>query len=226
MALIELKNVYKIYKMGGSEIYALNNINFKVNKGEFILFLGPSGSGKSTLMHIVGCLDKPTKGKVILKGRDVSKFSSDKLAEIRNKTIGFVFQTFNLIRTLNVLENVTLPLIFQKISPNERTNRAKKYIELVGLKGKENHKPTELSGGEQQRVAIARTLVTNPEIILADEPTGNLDSKTGKKIMNNLQEINRKGKTIIVVTHDTSLISYANRVVHIRDGKIEKESIK
>ncbi|MCD6275003.1 MAG: ABC transporter ATP-binding protein [Candidatus Aenigmarchaeota archaeon] len=224
MALIELKNVCKIYKMGNSEVYALNNVNFKVNKGEFILFLGPSGSGKSTLMHIVGCLDKPTKGKVILKGREVSKFSSDKLAEIRNKTIGFVFQTFNLIRTLNILENVSLPLIFQNIPLSERIKRAKKYIELVGLKGKENHKPTELSGGEQQRVAIARALVTNPEIILADEPTGNLDSKTGKKIMNNLKEINEEGKTIIVVTHDISLTSYADRVVHIRDGKIEKET--
>lgn len=224
MALIELKNVYKIYKMGNSEVYALNNVNFKVNKGEFILFLGPSGSGKSTLMHIVGCLDKPTKGKVILKGKEISKYSSNKLAEIRNKTIGFVFQTFNLIRTLNILENVTLPLIFQNIPFDERTKRAKKYIELVGLKGKENHKPTELSGGEQQRVAIARALVTNPEIILADEPTGNLDSKTGKKIMNNLKEINEKGKTVIVVTHDISLTSYADRVVHIRDGKIEKET--
>ncbi len=224
MALIELKNVYKIYKMGNSEVYALNNVNFKVNKGEFILFLGPSGSGKSTLMHIVGCLDKPTKGKVILKGKEISKYSSNKLAEIRNKTIGFVFQTFNLIRTLNILENVTLPLIFQNIPLDERTKRAKKYIELVGLKGKENHKPTELSGGEQQRVAIARALVTNPEIILADEPTGNLDSKTGKKIMNNLKEINEKGKTVIVVTHDISLTSYADRVVHIRDGKIEKET--
>ncbi|HDI06566.1 MAG TPA: ABC transporter ATP-binding protein [Candidatus Aenigmarchaeota archaeon] len=224
MALIELKNVSKIYKMGNSEVYALNNVNFKVNKGEFILFLGPSGSGKSTLMHIVGCLDKPTKGKVILKGKEISKYSSNKLAEIRNKTIGFVFQTFNLIRTLNILENVTLPLIFQNIPLDERTKRAKKYIELVGLKGKENHKPTELSGGEQQRVAIARALVTNPEIILADEPTGNLDSKTGKKIMNNLKEINEKGKTVIVVTHDISLTSYADRVVHIRDGKIEKET--
>ncbi len=210
--------------MGNSEVYALNNVNFKVNKGEFILFLGPSGSGKSTLMHIVGCLDKPTKGKVILKGKEISKYSSNKLAEIRNKTIGFVFQTFNLIRTLNILENVTLPLIFQNIPLDERTKRAKKYIELVGLKGKENHKPTELSGGEQQRVAIARALVTNPEIILADEPTGNLDSKTGKKIMNNLKEINEKGKTVIVVTHDISLTSYADRVVHIRDGKIEKET--
>jgi len=224
MPIIELKNVYKIYKMGNSEVYALNNVNFKVNKGEFILFLGPSGSGKSTLMHIVGCLDKPTKGKVILKGKEISKYSSNKLAEIRNKTIGFVFQTFNLIRTLNILENVTLPLIFQNIPLDERTKRAKKYIELVGLKGKENHKPTELSGGEQQRVAIARALVTNPEIILADEPTGNLDSKTGKKIMNNLKEINEKGKTVIVVTHDISLTSYADRVVHIRDGKIEKET--
>lgn len=225
MALIELKNVYKIYKMGDSEIYALNNINFKIKKGEFILFLGPSGSGKSSLMHIIGCLDKPTKGSVFLKGRNIAKLSSDKLAEIRNKTIGFVFQTFNLIQTLTVLENVALPLIFQNISTSERIKRAKKYIKIVGLERKENHKPSEISGGEQQRVAIARALVTNPEIILADEPTGNLDSKTGKKVMNNLKEINKKGKTIIVVTHDTSLIDYADKVVRLRDGKIEEESI-
>ena len=181
MALIELRNVSKVYGKGDNLVYALRKINLKIKKGEFVLFFGPSGSGKSTLMHIIGCLDRPTEGKVILKGRDISKLSSNELARVRNETIGFVFQTFNLINTLNVLENVSLPLIFRGVSGEERIKKAKKYVEMVGLKGREKHKPLELSGGQQQRVAIARALITNPEIILADEPTGNLDSKTGKK---------------------------------------------
>ena len=224
MALIELKNVYKIYKMGNSEVYALNNVNFKVNKGEFILFLGPSGSGKSTLMHIVGCLDKPTKGKVILKGKEISKYSSNKLAEIRNKTIGFVFQTFNLIRTLNILENVTLPLIFQNIPLDERTKRAKKYIELVGLKGKENHKPTELSGGEQQRVAVAVALANEPEVILADEPTGNLDLENAKNVYELFKQLNKeKSVTIILATHDLNATRYANRIYDLTTYKFQSQ---
>ena len=223
MNLIELKNVSKIYEMGDNKVYALNNINMKIKKGEFVLFFGPSGSGKSTLMHLIGCLDRPTQGKVLLKGRKVSDYSSNELAKIRNELIGFVFQTFNLIRTLNVLENISLPLVFRGVSQDERIKKARKYVEMLGLSGRENHHPNELSGGQQQRVAIARALVTNPEIILADEPTGNVDSKTGKKIMDNLKEINKKGKTIAVVTHDNSLIDYADRVIYLRDGMIEKE---
>lgn len=223
MALIELRNVSKVYGKGDNLVYALRKINLKIKKGEFVLFFGPSGSGKSTLMHIIGCLDRPTEGKVILKGRDISKLSPDELARIRNKTIGFVFQTFNLINTLNVLENVSLPLIFRGVSGEERIKKARKYVEMVGLKGREKHKPLELSGGQQQRVAIARALITNPEIILADEPTGNLDSKTGKKIMDILKEINENGKTVIVVTHDISLIEYGSRIIYLKDGRIERE---
>jgi len=223
MALIELRNVSKVYGKGDNLVYALRKINLKIKKGEFVLFFGPSGSGKSTLMHIIGCLDRPTEGKVILKGRDVSKLSPDELARIRNETIGFVFQTFNLINTLNVLENVSLPLIFRGVSGEERIRKARKYVEMVGLKGREKHKPLELSGGQQQRVAIARALITNPEIILADEPTGNLDSKTGKKIMDILKEINENGKTVIVVTHDISLIEYGSRIIYLKDGRIERE---
>jgi len=223
MALIELRNVSKVYGKGDNLVYALRKINLKIKKGEFVLFFGPSGSGKSTLMHIIGCLDRPTEGKIILKGRDISKLSSDELARVRNETIGFVFQTFNLINTLNVLENVSLPLIFRGVSGEERIKKARKYVEMVGLKGREKHKPLELSGGQQQRVAIARALITNPEIILADEPTGNLDSKTGKKIMDILKEINENGKTVIVVTHDISLIEYGSRIIYLKDGRIERE---
>jgi len=223
MALIELKNVSKVYGIGDNQVYALRKINLKIKKGEFVLFFGPSGSGKSTLMHIIGCLDRPTEGKVILKGKDIAKLSSNELARVRNETIGFVFQTFNLINTLNILENVSLPLIFRGVSGEERIRKAMKYLEMVGLKGREKHKPMELSGGQQQRVAIARALITNPEIILADEPTGNLDSKTGRKIMNILKEINENGKTVIVVTHDISLVDYASRIIYLKDGRIERE---
>lgn len=223
MNILELKKVSKVYQMGNTEVVALNNINLKIQKGKFILFFGPSGSGKSTLMHLVGCLDKPTKGEIILKKNKISDLSSDELAEIRNNTIGFVFQTFNLIKTLNVVENVSLPLMFQGIPLEERIERAKKYIKVVGLEGRENHKPSELSGGQQQRVAMSRALVTNPEIILADEPTGNLDTKTGRKIMDHLKSISREGKTIIAVTHDTSLIDYADKVIYLKDGMIERK---
>lgn len=226
MNLIELKNVSKVYEMGDNKVYALNKVNMSIKRGEFVLFFGPSGSGKSTLMHLVGCLDRPTEGKVLLKGKRVSEYTSNELAKIRNELIGFVFQTFNLIHTLNVIENISLPLVFRGVSQEERTKKARKYVEMVGLKGRENHRPTELSGGQQQRVAIARALVTDPEIILADEPTGNVDSKTGNKIMDNLKEINQKGKTIAVVTHDLSLIDYASRVIYLKDGIIEKEDNK
>lgn len=225
MPIMELKNVSKIYPMGTTEVFALDKITLKIKKGEFLALFGPSGSGKSTLMHIIGCLDLPTKGKVFLEGKDISKFSESELATIRGETIGFVFQTFNLLATLTVLENIELPLTFQGEEIYERREEAMKMIKLVGLEHRINHNPTELSGGEQQRVAIARALVTDPKIVLADEPTGNLDSKTGKKIIENLKEINKKGKTVLVVTHDPSLASYADRIIHLKDGKIEKEDL-
>ncbi len=222
MPIIELKNVSKIYKMGDNKVYALDKANLKINEGEFVAIFGPSGSGKSTLMHIVGCLDIPTQGTVFLEGKDISKFSESELATIRGKTIGFIFQTFNLFQTLTVLENVMLPMVFQDMPAKERKKRAKELIEYVGLGHRVDHRPAELSGGEQQRVAVARSLAINPKIILGDEPTGNLDSKTGKKIMEGLKEVNKEGKTVILVTHDASLTSYANKIVHIKDGKIEK----
>jgi len=222
MPIIELKNVSKIYKMGDNKVYALDKANLKINEGEFVAIFGPSGSGKSTLMHIIGCLDIPTQGTVFLEGKDISKFSESELATIRGKTIGFIFQTFNLFQTLTVLENVMLPMVFQDMPAKERKKRAKELIEYVGLGHRVDHRPAELSGGEQQRVAVARSLAINPKIILGDEPTGNLDSKTGKKIMEGLKEVNKEGKTVILVTHDASLTSYANKIVHIKDGKIEK----
>ena len=222
MPIIELKNVSKIYKMGDNKVYALDKANLKINEGEFVAIFGPSGSGKSTLMHIIGCLDIPTQGTVFLEGKDISKFSESELATIRGKTIGFIFQTFNLFQTLTVLENVMLPMVFQDMPAKERKKRAKELIEYVGLGHRVDHRPAELSGGEQQRVAVARSLAINPKIILGDEPTGNLDSKTGKKIMEGLKEVNKEGKTVILVTHDASLASYANKIVHIKDGKIEK----
>ncbi len=222
MPIIELKNASKIYKMGDSEVRALDKANLKINEGEFVAIFGPSGSGKSTLMHIVGCLDVPSQGSVFLEGKNISEFSESELATVRGKTIGFIFQTFNIFRTLTVLENVTLPMVFQNMPVAKRKKRAIELIEYVGLSHRIDHKPAELSGGEQQRVAVARSLATDPKIILGDEPTGNLDSKTGKKIMDGLKEINKEGKTIILVTHDASLASYADKIVYIKDGKIEK----
>ncbi|RLI99009.1 MAG: macrolide ABC transporter ATP-binding protein [Candidatus Aenigmatarchaeota archaeon] len=220
--MIELKNVSKIYKMGNNKVYALDKVNLRIMEGEFVAIFGPSGSGKSTLMHIVGCLDIPTQGGVFLEGKDISKFSESELATIRGKTIGFIFQTFNIFRTLTVLENVMLPMVFQNMPAIERKKRAKELIEYVGLGHRVDHRPAELSGGEQQRVAVARSLATDPKIVLGDEPTGNLDSKTGKKIMEGLKEMNKEGKTVILVTHDASLAHYADKIVHIKDGKIEK----
>lgn len=217
--LIELKNVYKEYENG--KVKALQGINLKIKKGESIAVLGPSGSGKSTLMHIMGCLDKPMKGKVYLKGKDVSKFSSDELAKIRGKTIGFVFQFFYLVPSMTALENVMLPMVF--VGRKDK-RKAENLLRLVGLEGRMNHYPNQLSGGERQRVAIARALANNPEIILADEPTGNLDSKTGEEIIELLVSLNKKhGKTLIVVTHDPQLADKMKRVIYIKDGRIVKE---
>ena len=195
--MIDLKNIYKIYKLGNNDVYALDNVSLHIDAHEFVSIIGPSGSGKSTLMNILGCLDVPTKGEYLLEGKDISQKTDDELAEIRNNTIGFVFQGFNLLPKLDAMENVELPLIYQNISAKERHERAQKALESVGLGQRIHHKPTELSGGQQQRVAIARALVTNPPIILADEPTGNLDSKSGKEVMEIFKELHAKGNTII-----------------------------
>ncbi|NHV45843.1 MAG: ABC transporter ATP-binding protein [Candidatus Verstraetearchaeota archaeon] len=195
----------------------------KIRKGEFIAIVGPSGSGKSTLLNLLGALDRPTKGKVIIDGTDISKLKSNELAELRNKKLGFIFQTFNLIPYMSALDNVEVPMIASGIPPKERKERARKLLELVGLKGFEKNRPSELSGGQQQKVAIARALVNNPQIILADEPTGNLDSKSANEIIEILHDLNKKGVTIILVTHNLNLIKYCHRVFWLKDGLIEKE---
>ncbi len=219
--IIELQNVFKTYFLGKVKVEALRGISLEIKKQDFVIILGPSGSGKSTLLHMVSCLDIPNTGKIILEGKDVSKFSEDELAVIRGKKIGFVFQQFNLLNHLTVLENVIIPTIFQGVSKEEREKRAKELLASVGLEKRMNHRPTEISGGEKQRVAIARSLINNPEIIVADEPTGNVDSKTGIIIMNILKDLNEKGRTVIVVTHDTDLQRFTNKVIKIRDGKID-----
>lgn len=223
-SVIELKNVTKVYKLGKVDVLALHKISFKIYKDEFLAIVGKSGSGKSTCLSIIGCLDLPTSGKVKLLGKDVTKMSENELARLRGKTIGFVFQTFNLIPTLTTLENVTLPMMFQGIEQKERIKRAKRLLKLVGLEKRLYHKPLELSGGERQRVAIARALANKPQIILADEPTGNLDSKTGKMIIELLERINRaEGTTLVIVTHDLDLARRADRIIELEDGKIVRE---
>jgi len=217
---IELKNVAKHYYMGESTVKALDGVSTKINKGDFVIILGPSGSGKSTMMNMVGALDLPTEGEVYLDGEDISHFDESDLAQIRGSKIGFVFQTFNLIPTLTSLENITLPMIFQGMDGDEKKQRVEQILKNVQLLHRKNHFPSELSGGERQRVAIGRALANDPEIILADEPTGNLDSKTGLEIMNLFSNLNKKGKTIIVVTHDLNLVKYASKVLKIRDGKL------
>ena len=221
--VIKLKNVWKIYKMGEVNVYALKDINIEIERGQFIAVQGPSGSGKSTAMNMIGCLDVPTKGSVFLDGQNIAHLSESELAQLRGKKIGFVFQQFNLINTLTALENVMLPMTFQNVSLDERKEKAKELLEFLELGDRINHKPNELSGGEQQRVAIARALSNDPEIILADEPTGNLDSKTGKYIMNLLGKLNReKKKTVVMVTHDIDLVNYANKAFHLKDGQVHK----
>ncbi len=222
--IIELRNIGKRYMMGSEIIDALKGINLKVNKNEYLALMGPSGSGKSTLMNLIGCLDSPTSGEYILHGVDVSKMTDGELAEVRNKEIGFVFQTFNLLPRMSALENVALPLIYAGLNKEDRQLRAKQVLEDVGLIDRMTHKPNELSGGQRQRVAIARALVNNPAIILADEPTGNLDSKTSLEIMNILEEIHMKGNTIILVTHEPDIAKFAKRVVRLKDGMIESDT--
>ena len=218
--LIRLEDVHKIYKLDEVEIPAINGISITINKGDFVAMMGPSGSGKSTAMNLVGCLDTPTKGEIFLDKYNISHLSESDLAQIRGKKIGFIFQTFNLISSLTALENVALPITFQGVSRTEKTEHAKKLLNLVGLGDRMNHLPGELSGGQKQRVAIARALINDPEIILADEPTGNLDTKTGDEIMNLLKTLNKQGKTIILVTHNPDLSKLANKVIHIKDGKL------
>jgi putative ABC transport system ATP-binding protein len=221
--IITTIDLWKIYKSGKIEYPALRGINMKIRKGEFIAIVGPSGSGKSTLLNLLGALDRPTKGKVIIDGTDISKLKSNELAELRNKKLGFIFQTFNLIPYMSALDNVEVPMIASGIPPKERKERARKLLELVGLKGFEKNRPSELSGGQQQKVAIARALVNNPQIILADEPTGNLDSKSANEIIEILHDLNKRGVTIILVTHNLNLIKYCHRVFWLKDGLIEKE---
>jgi putative ABC transport system ATP-binding protein len=221
--MIELKNVHKVYPMGEVSVPALRGINLTIHPGEFVAIMGPSGSGKSTLMHLLGCLDLPSDGVVQLDGKDITTLDEDTLAQIRGKKVGFVFQTFNLIPTLTAQENVEMPLFFQGVPREKRRARAAELLRKVGLDGRLHHKPAQLSGGERQRVAIARALANDPEIILADEPTGNLDSESGKAILELLAQLHREGKTIILVTHNPEAAAYAQRIVRIRDGRLVEE---
>jgi putative ABC transport system ATP-binding protein len=224
--IIELIDVKKVYVSDGVPTEALRGISFKVIKGEFIAVVGPSGSGKSTLLHLVGGLDRPTSGRVLIGGNDINKLSDDKLAELRNEKIGFIFQLYNLVPYLSVIKNIELPLIVKGVSSQERRERVLKLLEEVGLKDKAFTRPTRLSGGEQQRVAIARALINNPEILLADEPTGNLDSKSSIMIAELFRKLNDRGRTIVMVTHNLEVASYAKRILYIRDGLIEREELK
>ncbi len=223
MAIIDIRNISKEYIMGSQLIQALKDVTVSIDKNEYVALMGPSGSGKSTLMNILGCLDTPTAGSYKLNGTEVSEMEDDELAHVRNKEIGFVFQTFNLLPRLSALENVALPMVYAGVSKAERNERAEKVMDMVGLTDRMHHKPNELSGGQRQRVAIARALVNNPSIILADEPTGNLDTKTSYEIMRIFEEISAGGNTIIIVTHEEDIAKHARRIVRLRDGLIETD---
>ena len=221
--LIELEDIYKIYLQGDSEVRALNGISLKIDKGEFVAIVGASGSGKSTLMNMLGCLDSPTYGSYMLSGDNVSGMNDKKLSTVRNKKIGFIFQGFNLIPGMSAIENVELPLVYRKENKKERYSKSLKALKAVSLENRMNHRPSELSGGQQQRVAIARAIAGRPEIILADEPTGNLDSQSGLEVMNILKGLNNSGITIVLITHDLNIADQASRVIRIKDGKIESD---
>ncbi|MFA6432608.1 MAG: ABC transporter ATP-binding protein [Candidatus Paceibacterota bacterium] len=225
MNIIEVKNLKKSYQEGDTITHALSGVTFDVRKGEFVAIMGPSGSGKSTLLHLLGLLDEPTSGSYHFNGKNVSTYSSNDLADLRNREIGFIFQSFNLLSRTTVLENVKLPLYYSKVPEAEWESRAREAVESVGLGHRMHHKQAELSGGERQRVAIARALVTNPEIIFADEPTGNLDSKSGKNVMSVIQHLNEDhNKTIVLITHETSTAEHAERIIHILDGEIDSDT--
>ena len=221
--LIRVENIFKTYKVGNQVVKALNGFSLSVSENEYVALMGPSGSGKSTLMNVLGCLDSPTSGKFYLNGPDVSSLVDDELAEIRNKEIGFIFQTFNLLPRYTALDNVTLPLIYNGTSKAERIKRGKEVLDQVGLADRMDHRPNELSGGQRQRVAVARALVNRPSIILADEPTGNLDSQTSYEIMELFDDIQKAGNTIILVTHEEGIANYAHRIVRLRDGVLESD---
>lgn len=223
--LIKTVDLWKTYVMGDEEVHALRGVSVNVDRGEYVAIMGPSGSGKSTLMNLIGCLDTPTRGTYELNDRQVASMNDDELAYVRNKEIGFVFQTFNLLPRATALHNVELPLIYNGTSAEQRVDMAKRALEMVDLGDRMTHRPNQLSGGQRQRVAIARALVNNPSLILADEPTGNLDTKTGLEIMNLFDRLHGAGNTIILVTHEHDVAAYANRIIHIRDGKVEKEEM-
>ena len=223
MALIETVDLWKTYVMGSEEIHALRGVSIVIERGEYVAIMGPSGSGKSTLMNLIGCLDTPSKGSYLLNGKQVSQMDDNELARIRNEEIGFVFQTFNLLPRATALRNVELPLVYAGVPSKEREQRAKMALDKVELTSRMSHRPNELSGGQRQRVAIARALVNNPSILLADEPTGNLDSKTGIEIMGLFERLHAAGNTIILVTHEAEVAAYAHRSIHIRDGQVEQD---
>ena len=223
MPLIEVRDLWKTYVMGSEEIHALRGVSIQIERGEYVAIMGPSGSGKSTLMNLIGCLDTPTKGSYLLNEKQVSQMNDNELAQIRNEEIGFVFQTFNLLPRASALQNVELPLVYGGVAHRDRQARAKAALEKVELGSRMTHKPNELSGGQRQRVAIARALVNNPSILLADEPTGNLDSKTGAEIMALFARLHQAGNTIVLVTHEADIAAFAHRTIHLRDGQVEKD---
>jgi len=223
MPLIETRDLWKTYRMGSEEIHALKGVSIDITRGEYVAIMGPSGSGKSTLMNLIGCLDTPTKGTYLLNGKHVSEMNDNELARIRNEEIGFVFQTFNLLPRSSALHNVELPLVYAGVGPSDRTARARAALERVELGDRMLHRPNELSGGQRQRVAIARALVNEPSILLADEPTGNLDSKTGAEIMGLFAKLHAAGNTIVLVTHEADVAAFADRTLHIRDGQVERD---